>query len=212
MWNQPKKAKYALLTKRAPFLVGPSTSFSMPIASNWGTPEAFSLSTMKHSHFCTWPSVIDKTQVTQADSFAIANSEKIAFAFLIWLVFIYLQRQYQVSLILLLILMATSWNFFFFFFAIKNTIGGTSLVFQCLRICLPMQGTWVWPLVGELRSHMPLCTVKKRIILLFLKSINNYKLRQHCESTILQLKKKEKILLLFWKRLLSHWGSLLFHS
>ena len=28
---------------------------------------------------------------------------------------------------------------------------GTSLVVQWLRICLPMQGTWVWSLVGELR-------------------------------------------------------------
>ena len=31
---------------------------------------------------------------------------------------------------------------------------GTSLVVQWLRICLPMQGTWVRSLVGELRSHM----------------------------------------------------------
>ena len=33
-------------------------------------------------------------------------------------------------------------------------IVGTSLVFQWLRIHLPMQGTWVRSLVGELRSHM----------------------------------------------------------
>ena len=32
---------------------------------------------------------------------------------------------------------------------------GTSLVVQWLRICLPMQGTRVRSLVGELRSHMP---------------------------------------------------------
>jgi len=32
---------------------------------------------------------------------------------------------------------------------------GTSLVVQWLRICLPNQGPWVWPLVWELRSHMP---------------------------------------------------------
>ena len=31
----------------------------------------------------------------------------------------------------------------------------TSLVVQCLRICLAMQGTWVQSLVRELRSHMP---------------------------------------------------------
>ena len=31
----------------------------------------------------------------------------------------------------------------------------TSLVVQWLRILLPMQGTWVRSLVGELRSHMP---------------------------------------------------------
>ena len=28
------------------------------------------------------------------------------------------------------------------------------LVVQCLRIHFPMQGTWVWSLVGELRFHM----------------------------------------------------------
>ena len=32
---------------------------------------------------------------------------------------------------------------------------GTSVVFQWLRIRLPMQGTWVQSLVRELRSHMP---------------------------------------------------------
>ena len=32
---------------------------------------------------------------------------------------------------------------------------GTSLVVQWLRIHLPMQGTWVRSLIGELRSHMP---------------------------------------------------------
>ena len=31
---------------------------------------------------------------------------------------------------------------------------GSSLVVQWLRICLPTQGTWVQPLIGELRSHM----------------------------------------------------------
>ena len=31
----------------------------------------------------------------------------------------------------------------------------TSLVVQWLRICLPVQGTWVQSLVRELRSHMP---------------------------------------------------------
>ena len=31
---------------------------------------------------------------------------------------------------------------------------GTCLVVQWLRICLPAQGVWVWPLVGEPRSHM----------------------------------------------------------
>ena len=32
---------------------------------------------------------------------------------------------------------------------------GTSLLVQWLRIHLPMKGTWVQYLVGELRSHMP---------------------------------------------------------
>ena len=37
----------------------------------------------------------------------------------------------------------------------------TSLVVQWLRIYVfPMQGAWVRPLVGELRSHMP-CSVTK---------------------------------------------------
>ena len=30
----------------------------------------------------------------------------------------------------------------------------TSLVIQWLKICLPMQGTWVRSLVRELRSHI----------------------------------------------------------
>ena len=30
---------------------------------------------------------------------------------------------------------------------------GTSMVVQWLRLCLPTQRTWVWSLVGELRSH-----------------------------------------------------------
>ena len=33
---------------------------------------------------------------------------------------------------------------------------GTSLVVQWLRICVPMQETWVPSLVRELGSHMPL--------------------------------------------------------
>ena len=36
----------------------------------------------------------------------------------------------------------------------KKKIPGTSLVVQWLRLHLPMQGSWVQPLVGELRSHM----------------------------------------------------------
>ena len=39
--------------------------------------------------------------------------------------------------------------------SIKIQSLGTSLVVQCLRIRLPMQGTWVQSLVRELRSHMP---------------------------------------------------------
>ena len=131
----------------------------MPIASNWGTPEAFPLSTMKHSQFCTWLWVIDKTQVTQANSFAIANSEKNSRCF-----------SQLVGLHIFAQAISGFLNFaphlngnILNFFAIKNnTIGGTSLVVQWLRICLPMQGMWVWPLVGELRSHMPHCTAKKK--------------------------------------------------
>ena len=36
----------------------------------------------------------------------------------------------------------------------KEKYSGTSLVVQWLRIRLPMQGTWVPSLVGELRSHI----------------------------------------------------------
>ena len=32
---------------------------------------------------------------------------------------------------------------------------GTSLVAQWLKVHQSMQGTWVWSLVGELRSHIP---------------------------------------------------------
>jgi len=37
----------------------------------------------------------------------------------------------------------------------KESGEGLSLVVQWLKICLPMQGTRVWSLVGELRSHKP---------------------------------------------------------
>ena len=36
----------------------------------------------------------------------------------------------------------------------EKELPGTSLVLQWLRICLPMQGTQVQTLVGNLRSHM----------------------------------------------------------
>ena len=37
----------------------------------------------------------------------------------------------------------------------RRAMPGMSLVFQWLRICLAMPGTWVWSLVGELGSHVP---------------------------------------------------------
>ena len=37
----------------------------------------------------------------------------------------------------------------------QESLLGTSLVVQWLWICLPVQGTWVWSMVEELRSHMP---------------------------------------------------------
>ena len=37
-----------------------------------------------------------------------------------------------------------------------------SLVFQQLRLGLPMQGTWVWSRAGDLRSHK-LCSIAKRL-------------------------------------------------
>ena len=38
---------------------------------------------------------------------------------------------------------------------VKKSPVGTSLVVQWLRLCLPMQGTPVWSLVREVRSHVP---------------------------------------------------------
>ena len=38
---------------------------------------------------------------------------------------------------------------------------GTSLVEKWLRICLSVQGIWVWSLVRELRSYKPCGTAKK---------------------------------------------------
>ena len=38
---------------------------------------------------------------------------------------------------------------------LQRVIRGTSLVVEWLRICLPMQGTLVPSLVGELRLHVP---------------------------------------------------------
>ena len=40
-------------------------------------------------------------------------------------------------------------------YLLRTNHGCTSLVVQCLRICLAMQGTWVQPLVRKLRSYMP---------------------------------------------------------
>ena len=37
----------------------------------------------------------------------------------------------------------------------KRTQEGLSLSVQWLQLHLPMQGVWVWPLGGELRSYMP---------------------------------------------------------
>ena len=37
----------------------------------------------------------------------------------------------------------------------NNEHFGSSLVIRWLRICLPMQGTWVQSLVREVRSHIP---------------------------------------------------------
>ena len=40
-----------------------------------------------------------------------------------------------------------------FIYSFKKCLG-TYMVVQWLRICLPIQETWVQPLVRELRSHM----------------------------------------------------------
>ena len=36
----------------------------------------------------------------------------------------------------------------------KNSKLRISLVVQWLKVCLPVQGTWVWSLIRKLRSHM----------------------------------------------------------
>ena len=38
--------------------------------------------------------------------------------------------------------------------SIRETSTLTTLMAQWLRICLAMQGMWVWPLIGETGSHM----------------------------------------------------------
>ena len=45
-----------------------------------------------------------------------------------------------------------------FLITIKKVFGGTSLVVQWLRICLPKWGTWVHSLAGKLRSQFPCAT------------------------------------------------------
>ena len=70
---------------------------------------------------------------------------------------------------------------------------------QWLRLCLPVQGVWVWSLVGELKSHMP-CGQKNQ----------NIKQKQYCNKFSKDFKngphqkKKSKkshkcIILHFWK-------------
>ena len=56
--------------------------------------------------------------------------------------------------------------------------GGTSWMVQRLRFLLPMQGVWVWSLVGKLRSHM-LCSAAKKIFFLI---FNGGKLGIHRNS------------------------------
>ena len=42
-----------------------------------------------------------------------------------------------------------------FLLLLLSSLLGTSLLVQWLGIWLPMQGTWIWSLVGKLTSHMP---------------------------------------------------------
>ena len=44
----------------------------------------------------------------------------------------------------------------------KQKASGTSLVVQWLRVCLPVLGMQVQPLILELRFHMPWSTAKKK--------------------------------------------------
>ena len=44
----------------------------------------------------------------------------------------------------------------------RNTTVGTSLAVQWLRLHASTAGARVQSLVGELRSHMPLCAVQKK--------------------------------------------------
>ena len=47
--------------------------------------------------------------------------------------------------------------------AFESDIGGTSLVVQWLRLCLPVQGMKIWSWVGEPRSHGP-CGQKSKTL------------------------------------------------
>ena len=47
-------------------------------------------------------------------------------------------------------------------FSIWKQDVGTSLTVQWLGLCLQVSGVWVWCLVAELGSHMPLGKLKKR--------------------------------------------------
>lgn len=53
------------------------------------------------------------------------------------------------------------WDFTFWRAEDSKLVDETSFVVQWLRICLLMQGTWVWSLVRELRSHIPQSTTTR---------------------------------------------------
>ena len=61
----------------------------------------------------------------------------------------------------------------------------TSLVVQHLRTCLPTQGTWVWSLIWEQRSHIPWGTKPVLQVLSPLTTATeDYVLQSRCSATV----------------------------
>ena len=81
------------------------------------------------------------------------------FVFLVWMILIFFPHFWYPCSSFDLLLYKTD---IFGDHRVKD-LRGTSLVFQRLKLHTPnpMKGTWIWSLIGELRSHMPHGVAKK---------------------------------------------------